>query len=231
VLAHLDAAEADLLEFPQLPRDAPLLRAQPPAGWRCEPGEGEPHPVLPLRGAPWPRNMAANLRTARNRAERLGTLSFEQAEAATLPTLLAALVRLHGQRWRTRGQAGVLGDPRVQAWHGEATAQLLQAGLLRLHALRLQGEVAAVLYCVADPPQRAARRCYYYIGGFDPRFAQCSPGSLLIAHAIDQARQEGATAFDFLRGGEAYKYRWGAADQPMQTLRMVRDQGLEPATG
>jgi CelD/BcsL family acetyltransferase involved in cellulose biosynthesis len=225
VLAQLDAAEADLLEFPQLRRDAPLLRAVPPGGWRCALGEGEPHPVLPLQGAsalPLPRSMAANLRTGRNRAERIGGLAFEQADPGTLPVLLAALERLHAARWNGRGKAGVLADARVQAWHREATAQLQAAGLLRLYGLRLQGELVAVLYCLADPPQRARRRCYYYIGGFDPRFAECSAGSLLIAHAIEQARQEGVVDFDFLRGAEAYKYRWGASDQPMVVLRVVR---------
>jgi CelD/BcsL family acetyltransferase involved in cellulose biosynthesis len=225
VLAQLDAAETDLLEFPQLRGDAPLLRAVPPPGWRCELGGSTPHPVLPLQGtnaSPLPRAMAANLRTARHRAERMGSLGFEQADADSLPPMLAALERLHAARWSERGQAGVLADARVQAWHREATALLQAAGLLRLHALRLRGEPAAVLYCLADPPWHPQRRCYYYIGGFEPRFAACSPGSLLIAHVIAQARQEGITAFDFLRGAEAYKYRWGACDQPMQMLRVLR---------
>jgi CelD/BcsL family acetyltransferase involved in cellulose biosynthesis len=71
-----------------------------------------------------------------------------------------------------------------------------------------------VLHCLIDAPSRPQRRCYYYIGGFDPRFAALGPGTLLIAHAIEQARLEGAAAFDFLRGAEPYKYRWGAASRP-----------------
>jgi CelD/BcsL family acetyltransferase involved in cellulose biosynthesis len=37
---------------------------------------------------------------------------------------------------------------------------------------------------------------------------------------VEQALAEGALAFDFLRGAESYKYRWGAEDQPMATLRL-----------
>jgi CelD/BcsL family acetyltransferase involved in cellulose biosynthesis len=225
VLWQLDATGAEQLAFPQLRPDAPLLRVQPDPGWRCESGAGEPHPVLSLQDAttlPLPGGMAANLRTCRHRAERMGGLAFEQADAGTLPALLCALQQLHAARWRERGEAGVLADARVQSWHHEATALLQDAGLLRLLALRLGGELAAVLYCLADPPWRPRRRWYDYIGGFDPRFAACSPGSLLLAHAIEQARREGASDFDFLRGAEAYKYRWGATDQPVRMLRVRR---------
>jgi CelD/BcsL family acetyltransferase involved in cellulose biosynthesis len=77
-----------------------------------------------------------------------------------------------------------------------------------------------VLYCLADGPHLACRRWYDYIGGFDPEFALLSPGTLLIGHALDAATAEGATATDFLRGAEPYKYRWGAVDQPMWVLRV-----------
>jgi CelD/BcsL family acetyltransferase involved in cellulose biosynthesis len=45
---------------------------------------------------------------------------------------------------------------------------------------------------------------------------------LLIGHAIEQAITEGAEEFDFLRGREAYKNAWGAADRATFSLRMAR---------
>ena len=212
----------EVLELPQLRPGSPWLRAPAP-GWQREILRDEPHPVLSLLGGPaplpLPRGMAANLRTCRNRAKRAGTVRFEQADARSWPDFLEALFTLHGRRWALRGLPGVLADRAVQDGHADAVPQLLAAGLLRLHALRVDGAFAAVLYCLADPPQRTRRRCYYYIGGFDPRFAALGPGTLLVAHAIEEARREGATSFDFLRGAEAYKYRWGAVDQPMLRLR------------
>jgi CelD/BcsL family acetyltransferase involved in cellulose biosynthesis len=214
--------EWDVIEFPQLRADSPLLDAC--AGWRGEIRPAEPHPVLPLAGEgdlPIPKSMAANLRTCRNRAARAGTVKFEQADAASLPEFLDALLRLHASRWTERGQPGVLAEPPVQACHAEAAPLLHAEGLLRLHGLRLDGELVAVLYCLADLPRRQACRCYYYIGGFDPRFATLGPGTLLVAHAIREAMKEGATGFDFLRGAELYKYRWGAVDQAMSSLRIL----------
>lgn len=204
----------DVLEFPQLQRDAALLA--------CGAGEvlaGEPNPVLALHPSPIiPRSTLANLRTCRNRAARGGTVTYERAGAEEIPAYLEALGRLHGLRWRERGLPGVLADESVLAAHAEAAPLLHAAGLLRLHGLRLAGELVAVLYALAH-----RRRCYYYIAGFETRHAFFSPGSLLLAHAIEQAAAEGCTVFDFLRGAEPYKYRWGAVDQPMSTLRIAKD--------
>lgn len=55
---------------------------------------------------------------------------------------------------------------------------------------------------------------YAYPRGFDPALEQLSVGSLLVAEALAMAVSEGRRTFDFLRGGEPHKYRWGAVDHP-----------------
>jgi CelD/BcsL family acetyltransferase involved in cellulose biosynthesis len=218
------ARDWDVLEFPQLRAGSPLARATP-EDWQWKLDAGEPHPVLALPAQasaarlPVPSSMAANLRTFRNRAARAGNVRFEQADADTLPDFLDALMTLHASRWSQRGETGVLADESVRSCHAETAPMLQAAGLLRLYGMRLNGELIALLYCLADPPGRPEPRWYDYIGGFDPRHATLAPGTLLIAHAIDSAMAEGAVAFDFLRGAEPYKYRWGAVDQAMFTLR------------
>jgi CelD/BcsL family acetyltransferase involved in cellulose biosynthesis len=223
LLARLDDLRDrwDVLEFPQQRAGSALL-ATAAASPRAHVIAGEPSPVLAL-GEPCriPRSTLANLRTCRNRAARIGTLACSTADAQEIPACLDALQRLHAKRWTQRGESGVLADTEVLAAHSESAPLLHAAGLLRLHVLRLDGEIVAVLYALADPSHRPVRSHYYYIAGFDPRRAFFSPGSLLLAHAIEQAQCEGATAFDFLRGAEAYKYRWGAADRPMFTLRLA----------
>ena len=52
-----------------------------------------------------------------------------------------------------------------------------------------------------------------------PWFNKLSPGAILLAHAIERARQEGATHVDFLRGAEPYKYLWGAEDRINYAVR------------
>jgi CelD/BcsL family acetyltransferase involved in cellulose biosynthesis len=166
--------------------------------------------------------MARSLRYARRHAQRQATVAWELGTADTVPGLFDELARLHGRRWAEREQAGVLADAAVLAAHREAAPRLQAAGLLRLLALRLDGDVAAVLYALADPPVWPQRRWSFYIAGFDPARAALSPGTLAIGQAIDQAQAEGAVAFDFLRGDEPYKRRWGAVDSPMRTLRVEK---------
>lgn len=48
-----------------------------------------------------------------------------------------------------------------------------------------------------------------YNSGFDPKYSFLSPGLILNAYAIRGAIEEGKDKFDFLRGGEKYKYDLG----------------------
>jgi len=148
------------------------------------------------------------LRHERARAARMGAV--ETVDVGGEPQrFLDELFRLHGARWEGRGEAGVLADARVRAFHREALPRLVEQGLARCWLLKIGGEVAAVHYGMAN-----GREAFFYIGGFDPRFSAASPGSLLIGHAIAEAKREGSAEFHFLRGREPYKYAWGAQDRP-----------------
>jgi CelD/BcsL family acetyltransferase involved in cellulose biosynthesis len=88
--------------------------------------------------------------------------------------------------------------------------------MLRLYSLRMGASLAAVYYGFT-----AKETAYAYLSGFDPDFAELCPGAQIIAHAIEEAVREGVREFHFLRGGEAYKYSWGALDRrnAARTLR------------
>lgn len=118
------------------------------------------------------------------------------------------LFRLHAKRWQSNGEAGVLADRKVQDVHRQSLPDLAARGIARCYLIRIGEEIAAAYYGFVH-----ARRAYAYLGGFDPTFSEESPGSMLIGHAIAEALREGAAEFDFLRGQEAYKYSWGAADR------------------
>ncbi len=48
-----------------------------------------------------------------------------------------------------------------------------------------------------------------YNSGFDPKYSFLSPGLILNVYAIKEAIEDGKRRFDFLRGGEKYKYDLG----------------------
>jgi CelD/BcsL family acetyltransferase involved in cellulose biosynthesis len=174
------------------------------------PGARELKDVLPSK-------IRDNLGYFRKRAERTGEVRFETATAATLADLVDALFGLHDARWQQLGQPGVLADPAIRRFHRAAAPRLQRAGLLRLHALRLNGRIAAVMYALA-----ARRRTYCYLCGFDPEFAALSPGTLILGHSIWEATREGAREVDFLRGRERFKYHWGVSERPCYCRMLTR---------
>lgn len=198
-------------ELCDLAPGAQALRLFPEAA--VEDHVADPCPVLTLpesasASSVIPAGRRRHLRTARNRAERAGGCTVEQCHGGTVTGALGELARLHRARWAERGGNGVLSEPEVQRFHAQALPALDRAGLLRLLVCRIHGDVVGVYYGL-----RHRERAYAYIGGFDPAQAFFSPGALLIGHAIDQAAREGAREFHFLRGGESYKYEWGATDR------------------
>ena len=60
--------------------------------------------------------------------------------------------------------------------------------------------------------------CYFYNAGMDPDARDLSPGVTGAAAYLRYELEHGCRRFDFLRGGEAYKYEWGAVDQPIYRL-------------
>jgi CelD/BcsL family acetyltransferase involved in cellulose biosynthesis len=159
--------------------------------------------------------LLAGLRSARRRLERKGMLSVEIADEHTLSSMLEIFFELHGKRWKQAGTPGVLADASVKSFHRLSAPGLLHRGVLRLFLLKHEQQPIAALYAFFE--QQIA---YCYLQGFDPAYANYSPGGLVLEAAIRQAIEEGKQAADFLRGGEQYKYRWGARDRPTFGLQI-----------
>jgi CelD/BcsL family acetyltransferase involved in cellulose biosynthesis len=155
-----------------------------------------------------PKTKQRKLRMAMHRLTRHEAFAIIATPERQAAWWQRELWRLHSARWLTRGQTGVLTDGRSAAFHAEALPLLIDRGIARLYALRIGEEVAGIYYGFSHHTH-----AYAYLGGFDPAFAYYSPGTVLIGHAIAEAATEGAHTFHFLRGGEAYKYAWGAEDQ------------------
>ena len=223
--AALDYARGDgvdVCDLIEVPPGSALLGIAPD-GWRVHWAEGEACPVLTLPATVAgladvvPANTLRKLRMNRNRAARAGGFTIEAAGLETVQSLLSELVRLHQGRWTAQGEVGSLAGPAVLGFHREATPALLQAGALRLQALRIGGEVAAACYALLA----GTYRILFYLSGFDAARSFVSPGTLLLAAMLEQAVGEGRQEANFLRGSEAYKYAWGGLDRMNRSCRLM----------
>jgi CelD/BcsL family acetyltransferase involved in cellulose biosynthesis len=62
----------------------------------------------------------------------------------------------------------------------------------------------------------------YYNAGIDPDARDLSPGVVLLERLVRRAIERGKCRVDLMRGDEAYKYEWGAVDEPIQRLLVRR---------
>jgi CelD/BcsL family acetyltransferase involved in cellulose biosynthesis len=220
----------DSWEWEDLPPDAVALALPVANRVHAEVGAHNACPVLVVEAAGLRECLTKQQRNALNlalnRAGRLGIVTIEAATDSTVASFLDNLIHLHGLRWQSRGETGLLADPLVRRFHHAAARALRQTDLLRLYNLRIGADLAAAYYGFHH-----RERAYYYVSGFDPAYAFESPGVIIIAHAIEQARREGAREFHFLRGREPYKYAWGAVDRWNQRRSMMRSSSVVPKAG
>lgn len=200
--------EWDYLDLQQTPPSATALELAEIDPKRFKVSPHSTCPYLLLAGQDGmkrvPTSLSKNLRYSLRRLSDTGEVRFRCADETNLEKDLDALFHLHMSRWRSRGLPGVFASKRVQAFHREVAARFLKSGHLRLHLLELGGRVLAAALCYVFHG-----RAFYYGGGFHPDAAAFSPGSLIVGEAIRAAAAEGCREFDFLRGEEAYKRRWG----------------------
>lgn len=87
-------------------------------------------------------------------------------------------------------------------------AAALEAGWLQLAFIELDGEKAAG-YLNFD----FNNQIWVYNSGINFDLGALSPGWVLLGYLIQWAIENGRTSFDFMRGDEDYKYRFGGIDR------------------
>jgi CelD/BcsL family acetyltransferase involved in cellulose biosynthesis len=109
-------------------------------------------------------------------------------------------------------------DPQMQGFFFDAAQQLQQQGWLQLAFVQINGEVAASLLNFDYGGD-----ILVYNSGYDPyQFRHLSPGIIVTARSIEHAIELGRNTFDFLRGDEVYKYRFGATDTEVRRLLIAK---------
>lgn len=153
------------------------------------------------------------------RAEAAGEVRLERS--ADPGADLDAFIDLHQGRWGDEGLfPATPGGAQSRAFFSGLFDRCGAESCLALHFLTVAGRRIAAGVWFDD-----GQTLFFYNAGTDPNARELSPGVLLVALSIRAALANGRTRFDFLRGDEPYKYEWGAVDQPIQRLLVVRGAG------
>lgn len=202
----------DICDFENVPVESPMLTMSAPPAFKVRhmPSAKCPIIVLPKTGEDWFQHLSCNTRRNLRRTQAVlasEDACFEKATQKSLEEYLDTLFRLHTMAWQQRGQPGVLGHPVAQQFCRTAAFNLMKIRALHFYGVRIHGVLRGALLCFSN-----ARRMFAYLSGYDPAFSHYSPGTALMAYAIEDSIQNGFEVFDLLRGAESYKYKWGAQD-------------------
>ena len=155
------------------------------------------------------------LRRKIRRAENAADLAYTVTETPDrLDEDLDTFIALHRMSQQDDKQGFM--TPAKVAFFRDMARQLWREGWLELAFLHADGRPIAGLCCMTHGTTYAA-----YNSGYHPDYGALSAGIVLFANRIRSAIDRSFVAFDFLRGNEAYKYRFGASDRPLSQL-MVR---------
>jgi CelD/BcsL family acetyltransferase involved in cellulose biosynthesis len=191
-------------------------------GWRGEVSQQDVCPVITLPGS-WDDYLARLDKKQRHEIRR--KIRKIETEAETrwyavdsqdgLAEAMDTFIELHQKS--TQDKEDFWSDGMIRFFKALAT-ELVKVGWFRLYFIEINGRKAAAMLCFDY-----RNEFLLYNSGFDPeQFANLSPGNVLTAYTIQDAIRLGRTRYDFLRGNEIYKFRFGAAAEPVYDLEVYR---------
>jgi CelD/BcsL family acetyltransferase involved in cellulose biosynthesis len=224
-LASLDAGKWSALDWYNLPDSSPTLAALKAEaerrGWSYHEEVYRPTPRIPLNGSfdDYLSRIDKKQRHEIRRKMRRAAESEKEVrfhvidQAADIEAEINAFFDLMVQ------------DPNKEKFlHPEMREQMtitirnaFQRGYLWLAFLEVNGAKAA-----ASLNFDYRNKLWGYNSGVGREHMELSPGWVLLAYVIQWCNENGRTEFDFMRGDEEYKYRFGGVNQYVMRARAKR---------
>jgi len=224
-LAGLDTGW-DKLYLCSLPHDSlthsRLAEAAGRRGWRIEVRQQDICPVITLPGN-WEDYLAGINKKQRHEIRRkirkieteAQTRWYVVDSSAEVERAMDDFITLHQKS--TQDKEEFWSEALINFFKALAT-ELTRCGWFKLYFIEVNGVQAAAMLCFDYEGE-----FLLYNSGYDPeQFAQLSPGNVLTAYTIQHAIELGRNRYDFLRGDEVYKFRFGAEPEPVYDLDIYR---------
>lgn len=184
----------------------------------------EPHRIVHLPSsydeflAGLSKKMRTEIPYEERRIQRTFAVSFHRAETHDeRRASTQALIEMNDKRWHARGEPGSFSTPQKRTLAESVGRRFLDLGWLDLWELRLDGRPAAIEFGF-----RFGDTFFPLWVAIDTEFIKFEVGSVLRAHIIRHVIGLGLTKYEFMRGRETYKMRWGATELEYQSVTLTK---------
>jgi CelD/BcsL family acetyltransferase involved in cellulose biosynthesis len=214
-----------VLDWYNLPDTSPTLAAlkeeSAKRGWTYDVEVYKPTPSIPLPGD-WETYLSGIDKKQRHEIRRKMRRAEESGRAVRW-YIVDDESRLDGE---VKGFLALMaGDPEKAAFLSEsmraqmcATAHAaFRAGYLQLAFMEVDGEKAAGYFNFDY-----GNKIWVYNSGLDRKFMELSPGWVLLGYLLQWANEHKRAEFDFMRGEEDYKYKFGGQNRHVMRVKVIR---------
>jgi len=213
-LHSYSGTKCDLIYLPEVVRDSPtdsfIQQLAARRGWLLNRVPSSRAPFLPLSGT-WKDYLAGRssnfrytLKRKRKALSEHGPVSdqwFSSAEA--VPELLRHIESIEEGSWKVAGDMAITRSQQESSYHKLLLPWLARKGALAANVLFVGQEPAAYSLCYKWNGRLAQAKT-----SFSEKFADCSPGLLVTAAAIERAHDLQLSEFDFLGDAMQHKATW-----------------------
>lgn len=160
-------------------------------------------------------SMRAKVRRCMRRLAEAGAEFDWVRDRAEVRAAVAELFALHAKRFTAKQADSIFRAELRQPFHEDVSELFFDQDVLRLFRIRVKGKTISALYCF-----KFAGGLFYFQAGSDPDWEEHSVGLVVIGHAIQYAFEQRLEIFDFMRGGESYKFRWTDTSRELVVTRL-----------
>jgi hypothetical protein len=215
ILEHLaEKRNWDFMYFFDLPENSELLellRQVHPNNQKFELISGKICPFISTSGSleAFTESLDSNFRkemkrSMRNLEKDCGEVQIKKYdELGSVEESMNIFFDLHQQRWTSREKTGVFATQKVREFFQQIAEQFAKNGWLSLYFLTIRGTPIAAQYGF-----EYRNKHYYVLSGFNVAYSKYGVGNLLTHKIIESCFERKIGEFDFLKGDEAYKFRW-----------------------
>jgi len=152
-------------------------------------------------------NFRSQIRRYYKRISAQENLNFRSVDVVDAGEFTRNLIRQNRSRMSDKGTVSSLENEAFRNFLLEAVPYMAKHNYAWMDVVEEDGVVVGSALNLVHGDS-----VYYYMGGFDENAKKLRPGIALFALVINRSIDRNYAIYDFLRGLESYKYRWGAKD-------------------